>query len=103
MREFEHQHDRVRIPIRKWEKVETHPFTGEPLGPYTTRASLGYGFVDDTYRLEVVINGSVLCSTVKAPQYLQQKDVEQFRKHIVNSLSAQIAGVIADEIRRSIV
>lgn len=94
---------RVRIPIRKWEKVRRQVFTANsdyPGGPaYQVRQRWAE---DETYRLEVMINGQVLGCDVTVPAYLEHKDEEGFRRHIVASLSSQIAAVVSDEIRRSI-
>lgn len=96
-----HAHDRVRIPIRKWEKVATK-WNGAPVtasdelwDPYS---------IDDTYRLEVVINGYTLGCDVRVPREMSGPvDNSKLREYIVASLSRQIGAVIADEVQRSIV
>lgn len=92
---------RVRIPIRRWEKVKRDPF---PSSRYNDRYAQEYRDFncEDLYRLEVVFNGEVLSCNVAIPSYLGDKDPEALRKHIVESMSRQIASVVADEIRRSI-
>ncbi|MDN8037422.1 hypothetical protein [Burkholderia vietnamiensis] len=93
----------VRIPIRKWEKVVDPLYTfysdfpGGPSYPVRQRWA-----ENERYRLEVMINGEILGCDVSVPGYLQRKDEEGFRRHIIASLSNQIAGVVADEIRRTI-
>ncbi|MGC3025881.1 hypothetical protein ACPUER_12125 [Burkholderia sp. DN3021] len=94
---------RVRIPIRKWEKVQrpvytTHcDFPGGPSYPVRQRWA-----ENETYRLEVMINGEILGCDVSVPTYLECKDQEAFRRHVIASLSHQIAAVVSDEIRRTI-
>lgn len=90
----------VRIPIRKWEKV-----TRDPLGYRRDRYADEFASFrcEDHYRLEVLINGEILGVDARVPAFLQHKDAEAFRKHIIASLSSQIAAVVADEIRRTIV
>lgn len=96
----------IRIPIRRWEKVEVDRWGFQKVvnDPYRRRISAIDDFsTDEQYNLEVMINGEVLSSVVRVPKYLGAKDPGQFREYIVASLSRQIGAVIADEVRRSIV
>jgi len=100
MRTYLDDSPRVRIPIRRWEKVATkwngRPATAqdELLNPYS---------IDETYKLEVMINGEILACDVRVPRLLGERDREGFRKHVIHQLASRISHVIADEIQRSIV
>lgn len=89
----------IRIPIRKWEKVTTNRW-GFPT--QATGRFEAYD-LDDRYCLQVVINGEILECNVTYPKYLGDKDPEGLRRHVVESLSRQIAGIVGDEIRRTLV
>lgn len=98
----------IRIPIRKWEKVETDrwgmpKYRNPGYVSYTKPDRFEDFTTEEQYNLEVMINGEILSSTVRVPKYLGAKDQAGLREYIVASLSRQIGAVIADEVRRTIV
>lgn len=94
----------IRIPIRKWEKVRAPVYTAYRDHPWSEARAVRQPWAEnDRYRLEVVINGHVLGCDVSVPSYMAEKDPEALRRHVIESLSRQIAAVVADEVRRTIV
>ncbi|MEX3935063.1 hypothetical protein AB4Y32_25275 [Paraburkholderia phymatum] len=101
MRTFMDDEPRVRIPIRKWEKVDKAAF--HPGSP--SSSDYYHGAVDEVYKLEVLINGEILACDVKVPAFAHhsREGRERFRQYVIKSLSHRIGAVIADEIQKSIV